>query len=36
MTADIVQAIREVRPEIVCTFGPGGAMYPNSTNCLKA
>jgi LmbE family N-acetylglucosaminyl deacetylase len=25
LTADIVAAIREVRPEIVCTFGPEGA-----------
>lgn len=25
ITADIVQAIREVRPDIVCTFGPEGA-----------
>jgi LmbE family N-acetylglucosaminyl deacetylase len=25
ITADIVAAIREVRPEIVCTFGPEGA-----------
>jgi LmbE family N-acetylglucosaminyl deacetylase len=25
ITADIVQAIREVRPEVVCTFGPEGA-----------
>ena len=25
LTADIVRAIREVRPDIVCTFGPEGA-----------
>ena len=25
ITADIVQAIREVRPDVVCTFGPEGA-----------
>jgi len=25
ITADIVQAVREVRPEVVCTFGPEGA-----------